>query len=138
MTKPEPGGAAQGQGSPGGVRLDKWLWYARFFKTRSLATKLVSAGHVRVNGQKVSKPARLVGPGDTLTFPQARAVRVIRVVALGERRGPAPEAQALYEDLQPVDERPTLQPSTPRYDGGGRPGKKERRNAALSKRDTLE
>ena len=81
------------------IRLDKWLWQARFFKTRSLSAKLVSGGHVRVNSEKVSKPAYAVGPGDVLTFPQAREIRVIRIVAIGERRGPAAEARALYHDL---------------------------------------
>lgn len=81
------------------MRIDKWLWQARFFKTRALATDLVSAGHVRLNGQRVSKPAQGVGPGDTLTFPQAGRVRVIRILDLPQRRGPATEAQALYRDL---------------------------------------
>ena len=82
-----------------GLRLDKWLWQARFFKTRGLSADLVSKGRVRVNGQPVSKPGRTVRPGDVLTFPQGRAVRVIRILAPGERRGPAAEAQALYRDL---------------------------------------
>ena len=109
------------------IRLDKWLWQARFFKTRGLAAKLVSAGRVRVDGTPVSKPARAVGAGDVLTFPQARAVRVVRIVELGARRGPAPEARALYEDLTPVQE---SVPKNPSYEGKGRPDKKARRNAA--------
>lgn len=72
--------------SPARIRLDKWLWHARFFKTRGLSAKLVSGGHVRVNSEKVSKPAYAVAPGDVLTFPQSRRIRVIRVVAIGERR----------------------------------------------------
>ena len=116
-------------------RLDKWLWHARFFKTRGLATKTVSAGHVRVNGDRASKPAHSVGPGDTLTFPQAKRVRVVRILGLGERRGPAPEAQALYEDLSPP---PDPTPPAPRYDGGGRPTKKDRRSAAFSRSSSLE
>ncbi|KAJ55266.1 tRNA synthetase RNA-binding protein [Actibacterium mucosum KCTC 23349] len=107
------------------IRLDKWLWYARFYKTRSLATKQVSGGHVRVNGTKVDKPATKVGPGDTLTFAQGREIRVVRVIALGERRGPAPEAQALYDDLTPKREENI--PSAPRFEGKGRPTKKDRR-----------
>ena len=111
------------------LRTDKWLWQARFFKTRSLAAKIVSGG-VRVNTLKVAKPAYGVAPGDVLTFAQGRQVRVIRVVALGERRGPAPEAQALYEDLDPPkapesDAAPA--PSVPRYERGGRPTKRDRR-----------
>ena len=108
------------------IRLDKWLWHARFFKTRGLSAKLVSGGHVRVNSQKVGKPAHAVGPGDVLTFPQARRVRVIRIVAVGERRGPAPEARTLYEDLSPV---PADVPPNPAYEGKGRPSKKARRDA---------
>ena len=73
-------------GEGGRIRLDKWLWYARFFKTRGLSAKLVAAGHVRVNGEKVAKPATAVGPGDTLTFPQARIIRVVRIKDVGTRR----------------------------------------------------
>ena len=110
------------------IRLDKWLWQARFFKTRSLSAKTVSGGHVRVNSLKIAKPAYAVGPGDVLTFPQARAVRVIKIVACGTRRGPAPEAQALYEDLAPpeVIPKPDQVPS-PKFDGKGRPTKRDRR-----------
>ena len=83
------------------LRLDKWLWHARFFKTRGLAAKVVAEGRVRVNGDPVSKPARGVGPGDVLTFPQARVVRVVAILAVGTRRGPAEEARALYDDRTP-------------------------------------
>jgi len=123
--------------TPAKIRLDKWLWQARFFKTRSLSAKLVSGGHVRVNSAKVSKPAHSVGPGDVLTFPKARATRVIRIVAVGERRGPAPEAQALYEDLSPPAERPNV-PSAPKYEGKGRPTKRDRRKLDLNRPDTLD
>ncbi len=81
------------------MRLDKWLVQARFFKTRSVAVAEVEAGHVRVNGTKTRKPAFCVGEGDTLTFPQSGRIRVIRVLDLPVRRGPASEAQALYADL---------------------------------------
>ncbi|NDV01922.1 RNA-binding S4 domain-containing protein [Pseudoroseicyclus tamaricis] len=81
------------------IRLDKWLWQARFFKTRGLAASLAAAGKCRVNGQRTDKPARAIGAGDVLTFPQAGNIRVVRVLACGERRGPASEAAALYEDL---------------------------------------
>ena len=91
------------------IRLDKWLWQARFFKSRSLSASVVEAGHVRLNGQHVTKPAQGVGPGDVLTFAQGRAIRVVRILAIGTRRGPASEAQALY-----VDEGGTgVQPGTP-------------------------
>lgn len=108
-------------------RLDIWLFHARFFKTRSLATREVQAGHVRLNGIRTTKPAQAVGPGDVLTFAQGDRIRVIRVLALGLRRGPAPEAQGLYDDLSPpVSQTATDAPS----DGarqGGRPTKKDRR-----------
>ncbi len=85
-------------------RLDKWLWFARFFKTRSLAAKLCEAERVRVNRIRVTKAHQPIRVGDVLTFPQARQIRVVRVLALGTRRGPAAEAQRLYEDLAPPDE----------------------------------
>jgi ribosome-associated heat shock protein Hsp15 len=82
-----------------GLRLDKWLWQARFFKTRALAAHLVGKGRLRVNQTIVTKSHHRVRPGDVLTFPQGRIVRVVRVVGLGVRRGPASEAHTLYEDL---------------------------------------
>jgi ribosome-associated heat shock protein Hsp15 len=82
-----------------GVRIDKWLWQARFFKTRGLATRTVAEGYIRVNGVPVSKPSHGVVAGDTLTFVQADRIRLIRVLAPGQRRGPATEAQLLYLDL---------------------------------------
>lgn len=81
------------------LRLDKWLWQARFFKTRALAAALVADGHVRVNGTPVSRPGRDITPGDVLTFPQGNRIRVVRILALGQRRGPATEAQDLFSDL---------------------------------------
>lgn len=101
------------------IRLDKWLWQARFFKTRTLAAKQVTEGRVRVNAERATKPARPVGPGDVLTFPQGATVRVVRILALGLRRGPASEAQTLYEDLAPRTE------PAPRV--GARPTKRDRR-----------
>lgn len=84
------------------IRVDKWLWQARFFKSRSLAAEMVAAGRLRISGQPVGKPAKSVRAGDVLTFPQAGHVRVVRILALGTRRGPAAEAQSLYEDLAPL------------------------------------
>ena len=83
------------------LRLDKWLWQARFCKSRNLAAELIEAGSVRVTGTRITKPGRDVREGDTLTFPQGSRIRVIRVLALGLRRGPATEAQSLYLDLEP-------------------------------------
>jgi ribosome-associated heat shock protein Hsp15 len=87
------------------LRLDKWLWQARFFRTRAIAMAEISAGHVRVNGQRVSKPGRAVGTGDTLTFAQGDRIRLVRIVALGTRRGPFEEARHLYLDLETPDPR---------------------------------
>jgi len=106
-------------------RLDRWLWHARFFKTRSLAARIVSGGGVRVNGVRTAKPAAAVGPGDVLTFAQARAIRVVRITALGTRRGPAAEVQALYDDLDPPVDRADESAGAPR--SGPRPTKKARR-----------
>ncbi|KPQ16529.1 MAG: ribosome-associated heat shock protein Hsp15 HslR [Rhodobacteraceae bacterium HLUCCO18] len=106
-------------------RLDRWLWHARFFKTRSLAARIVSGGGVRVNGVRTAKPAAAVGPGDVLTFAQARAIRVVRIAALGTRRGPAAEAQDLYDDLDPPADRADESAGAPR--AGSRPTKKARR-----------
>jgi ribosome-associated heat shock protein Hsp15 len=85
------------------IRLDKWLWQARFFKSRALASKLCAAGRVRIDGERVNKAHAAIRPGHVLTFPQARDIRVVRVVALGARRGPASEARTLYEDLAPSE-----------------------------------
>lgn len=89
-----PGGGAQ--------RLDKWLWYARVVKTRSLAAALVTRGRVRVNRERIQKPSQTVKPGDVITASVSRDMRVLKVLLPGTRRGPASEAQTLYEDLSPV------------------------------------
>ena len=106
------------------LRLDKWLWYARFFKTRSLAAKACAAHRLRINGEVVSKSHATVKPGDVLTFPLRSDIRVIEVLALGRRRGPAPEAQGLYDALSPPE---ITRRKTPAGDGSGRPTKAERR-----------
>ncbi|MEM9394082.1 MAG: RNA-binding S4 domain-containing protein [Pseudomonadota bacterium] len=115
-------------------RLDKWLWYARFFKTRSLASKIVSGGGVRVNGARVAKSASRVEPGDVLTFAQGNTIRVIRVEAPGARRGPAPEAQALYSDLTPASDKDAEKSARV----GARPTKKDRRALDKSRQTPLE
>ena len=87
--------------APGRQRIDKWLWQARFFKTRTLAARVVTEGRIRLNGEKVSKASATVVAGDLLTFPQADRIRVVCILGLPVRRGPAAEAQALYEDRSP-------------------------------------
>ncbi len=118
----------------GPLRLDKWLWFARFFKTRSLATKFVQTGKLRINSVIVSKPHYSIKVDDVLTFPLHTNIKVVKVVALGARRGPAPEAQGLYEDLSPPpvrkdDAEPAVEtmPVAERSPGAGRPTKRERR-----------
>lgn len=112
-----------------GQRLDKWLWYARFFKTRTLAAKTCNGGHVRSGGAAVAKAHHQVRVGDVLTFAQGRYIRVVKVLALGTRRGPAIEARTLYEDLKPPEASQAM-PAPPggrRPAGAGRPTKRERR-----------
>lgn len=108
------------------LRVDKWLWHARFCKTRTLAQKLAESGHIKLNGASVGKASQTVKPGDELELVLGPWRKVVRVVALGERRGPASEAQGLYEDVRPP-ERLTGFLSEFRPRGGGRPTKKERR-----------
>ncbi len=114
------------------LRVDKWLWHARLFKSRSLAARLCTSGRLRVNGTLVSKAHHRLKPGDVLTFPKGHGIRIVRVCVLGERRGPAAEAQLLYEDLSAPT--PPIEPSPPlagaagdRERGSGRPTKAERR-----------
>ena len=112
-------------------RIDKWLFFARVVKSRSLAAKLAVGGKVRVNRDKIEQAAHQVKVGDVLTITLNRRILVYKILAPGERRGPAPEAQLLYEDLSP----PPVPASavvpaaaTPqRESGAGRPTKKERR-----------
>lgn len=81
------------------VRIDKWLWHARFFKSRALASEAASSGLIRLNGARVVKPGVGLKAGDVVTVPRGRDVAVVRVTAFGVRRGPAREGQTLYETL---------------------------------------
>ena len=121
-----------GQRREAGQRIDQWLWQARFFKTRTLASKFVAAGRVRLtNGpttRRITKTAQLLHPGDILTFTSGQRVRVIEVAHLASRRGPASEAHDLYHDLSPAAvSRTTGSERLPQGKGGGRPTKKQRR-----------
>ena len=113
-------------------RLDKWLWHARFFKSRTQASALCATGKVRVDGNAVTKAHAPVRPGQVLTFVQGRHIRLVKVLAIGTRRGPASEAQTLYEDLSPPSPETAMplagRPAGRRDRGAGRPTKKERRN----------
>jgi ribosome-associated heat shock protein Hsp15 len=84
-----------------GLRLDKWLWFARFARTRSLAAKLCSGGRVAIGDATVLKPGQLLRPGDVVTVEQGRIVRRVTVVALGQRRGSAADARLLYAEHGP-------------------------------------
>jgi len=126
------------------IRVDRWLWFARFFKSRNIAAKTVQGRKVRINSVVVAKPSATVKEGDVLTFPQAKEIRVIKILQLGTRRGPAPEAQTLYEDLAPkdntvhkTDDRVTPVTSTfKREVGAGRPTKADRRALDKFKQST--
>jgi len=86
-------------------RLDQWLWFARFAKSRSLAARLCTGGAVSVNGHKAHKASQAVRPGDLVGVRFGKSRRTIRILALGDRRGPAPEARGLYEKIA-IEERP--------------------------------
>ena len=115
------------------MRVDKWLWAARFFKTRGLATEAVLGGHVHLNGARV-KPAKEVRPGDTLAIRVGTAEWTVVVAALAEKRGPASVARTLYEETpeslarreQAALER-RLAPPPLGSDLGARPTKQDRR-----------
>ena len=110
------------------VRVDKWLWAARFFKSRSLAAQACDGGKVDLNGQS-AKPAKPVRPGDLLRITLRAGKKTIKVLVLSDRRGPAVRAQLLYEDLTPPPP-PEPFPTPPpvyRPRGAGRPTKRERR-----------
>ena len=116
------------QPSPDSIRVDKWLWAARVFKTRSLAAAACDGGKVDINAEAV-KPARRVRAGDRLevSLPRGRR-RILKVVALGDRRGSAEAARALFEDLTPPEPPRTRQAPPPfREPGAGRPTKRARR-----------
>ena len=119
------------------VRLDKWLWAARFFKTRSLATEAVAGGKVEVNGER-AKPAKAIKPGDKVRLRLGAFEHTLNVRALSDRRGPASVAQTLYEETEAsrqarerVAEQLRLAPAPFVYEDKGRPTKKDRR--ALTK-----
>lgn len=114
-------------------RLDRWLWYARLFKTRSLAGKSITESGVRLTRdgrtQRTTKASFAVRLGDTIALMKGARLMVVEVMGLGTRRGPAPEARNLYKDHSPP--LPPRQTRTPapfaRDEGAGRPTKKDRR-----------
>ena len=127
---PIPKSGSQGLNPGSTQRIDKWLWHARMFRTRSLASRFVTTGKLRANSVRISKPSHSVMPGDVLTFALNQRVRVLKIVALAEHRGPFVEACELYQDLSP----PEVKTDTPRPGsaahrppGAGRPTKLDRR-----------
>lgn len=121
------------------MRIDKWLWAARFYKTRSLASDAVEGGHVEVNGER-AKPSKQIREGDEVRVRLNQYTHVIHVRGLSERRGPAPEARTLYEETadsraerERLAEQRRLAPP-PAYEEGGRPTKRDRRDMARVKR----
>ena len=123
--------ADQPQPGPETQRLDKWLWFARLAKSRTLAAALVEAGKVRVNRVRVTKPAHQVKPGDVLTVAIGTTVLIYEMIGAGARRGPAREAQTLFKDLTPPREHvvwtPAARAPAERAPGAGRPTKRDRR-----------
>jgi ribosome-associated heat shock protein Hsp15 len=114
----------------GPQRIDRWLFFARAVKSRSLGAKLAQAGRVRINGEKTRQSADLVRVGDLLTITIERRILIYRVLGAGVRRGPADEARLLYEDLSPPPPAASAPPDALvpiRTLGSGRPTKKERR-----------
>lgn len=116
------------------VRIDKWLWAARFFKTRSLATDAVDGGKVEVNGEH-AKPSKAVKPGDEIRLRLGPYEHILIVRALGERRGPASVAQTLYEETaasrearEKLSAQLRMAPAAFVYEEKGRPTKKDRRD----------
>lgn len=118
------------------LRLDRWLFFTRLVKSRSLAAKFIEHGQVRVNGTKTHQAKRMVGPGDVLTVALPVGVKIIKVVACGTRRGPASEAQTLYEDLTPPPPPKAEEDAAPRTapSPGRRPTKHERESIQRFKR----
>ena len=112
----------------GRQRIDKWLWHARVVRTRSSAAALVTEGHVRLNGERVSAASRPVKAGDVVTVALDRVVRILKVTGFAERRGDADAARLLCEDLTPTSQAVPADPLTSeRERGSGRPTKQERR-----------
>src|SRR5262245_30992535 len=119
-TDTETGGEQERQ------RLDRWLWCARFFKSRTLAATFCNAGRLRLSGRKVDRAHQVVRAGDVLTFPLGPHIRVVRVARLAIRRGPPAEARTLYEDLAPPPAPVAAPAVAQREAGAGRPSKADR------------
>ena len=119
-------------------RLDRWLFFSRAVKSRTLAQKLIESGAVRINSERTLAADRRIGPGDVLTMTLHEQLKVWRVLAAGTRRGPASEAATLYEDISPppLPRGPAAAVHAARDPGAGRPTKRERRDIDRLRGDT--
>ena len=128
--------------SPASQRIDKWLWHARFFKTRSIAQKQVTTGKVRVDREKISSPSRKVLPGNILTITMSRDIKIIEIVGIAEKRGPYIQAKLLYNDLSPPKPEKSkveqTMESMSRIESEGRPTKHQRKQILAMKRNSSE
>lgn len=130
MTRPAPRGVAAPE-REASQRLDKWLWYARVAKSRTLAAAVVAEGRIKVNRVKAAKASQQIKVGDVITSRLPSGIRILKVMGLGARRGPADEARGLYEDLTPPIPRNEAGQDAlawgDRAPGSGRPTKRDRR-----------
>jgi ribosome-associated heat shock protein Hsp15 len=121
-----------GEDSQSAARIDKWLWAARFFKTRGLAAEAVAGGKVEINGSR-PKPSRIIHPGDQLTIRRGPYEWTVTVKAVSKLRGPAMQAQTLYEETEESVQRRLAAMAQmrlerpPQFELPGRPSKKDRR-----------
>lgn len=132
-----PGSSAPAPGPTRAQRIDKWLWHARFARTRTAAQKLAVSGHVRINRQRVAVASRAVKPGDVLTLALGRTVRVITVTGIADRRGSAVAASRLYEERAPSLTISSRAPANDRdadVGSNGRPDRRGRRRILALKR----
>ena len=123
-------------------RIDKWLWHARFYKTRSIAQKQVATGKIRVDREKISSPSRKVSAGNVLTITRDRDVKIIEILGIADKRGPYSEAQLLYNDMSPPKPEKQKQEQTKesmsRIQSEGRPTKHQRKQIMAMKRNFVE
>lgn len=123
-------------------RIDKWLWHARLYKTRSIAQKQVATGKIRVDREKISSPSRKVTTGNVLTITRERDIKIIEIIGISDRRGPYSEAQLLYNDMSPPKPEKQKQEQTKesmsRIQSEGRPTKHQRKQIMAMKRNSVE
>lgn len=123
-------------------RIDKWLWHARLFKTRSLTQKQIATGKIRVNREKISSPSRKIVVGNVLTITREREIKIIEITGFADKRGPYSEAQLLYNDLTPPKLEKQIKEQTKesmsRIESDGRPTKHQRKQIMALKRNSSE